>query len=336
MSGMQKTEVDSIYCLKALCAFFVVIIHSAMWGREEVFFLLKIAVPCFFAISGYFLFADDVSKECAKAWKWIKKTLLLYAFFCVAYALFNHFLHGATYSWRSLCLCIGTGAVPSVHLWYLNSMWQGLVLFVFLRRCHCLHPIAVLLMLLVGSAFSAWGLSYCCPHSPLWRYGNPLWALSLMSGGYYAGKYQLSRGRTTLFVAGLIVCLGIESFIPHPAGFFQMLISRCCYLFASVCALVLCVKYSGCSIPWMAWIGKYHSANIYYYHIMVRSLLLLFSARLVGVDMQHVSPPLTFALTLLLSVLLVWLQGLGRKVRHDGCLLMERFVSHRRMKSRRR
>lgn len=313
----SKTDIESIYCLKAICALFVVIIHSEMWGHEEVFFLLRIAVPCFYAISGYFLFADDALKECAKACKWIKKTLLLYAFLCIVYASFFHVLHGETYSWRSFCLCIGTGAVPSVHLWYLNSMWQGLFLFVILRRFHFWHPTILLPLLLVGSAFLAWGLSYFCPHSPLWRYGRPLWALSLMSGGYYARKYKLSHLRTILIAACLTVCLGCVSFIPHPNGFYQILLSRCCYLFSSVCALVLCVKYSGFSIPLIAWIGKKHSAHIYYYHIMVSLVLEYLSARFVGVNLRHVSPPFTFAVTLLLSALFSWLPGVGRKVWHD-------------------
>lgn len=310
-----REDITSIYSLKALCAFFVVIIHSAMWGQAKLFYLLQIAVPCFFAVSGYFLFADDVSKECAKAWKWGKKTLLLFAFFCVAYALFHYFMYGKTFSERDLYLCLGTGAVPSVHLWYLNSMWQALVLFVLLRRSHCWHPIAVVLMLLGGSIFSVWSISHCLPHSPWWRFAGPLWALPLMGGGYFARKYNLQRFRTIVFVIPLAVALPVASFYPpYSQGYCPMFVTRCCYLVSAVSVLALCVKYSHCSIPIAAWIGKYHSANIYYFHVMVKGILLYLSTEYVGVDIERFSPPLTFAVTLLLSVMIGGIASGGRKI----------------------
>lgn len=314
MSEVRRNSIDSIYCLKALCAFFVVVLHSMMWGKWHLYFLLKTAVPCFYAISGYFLFADDVSVECAKAWKWIKKTALLYAFLCIVYLSYKWTMYGKIFDFETLFACLVTGGDASVHLWYLNSMWQGLLVFIVLRRCRCWHPLSVILLLVLGAAGSVWILPYCYPHSWQWACVSPFWALALMSSGYYVRKYRLNRIRTSIVAFFLMLCLLVAYFFVKPHGFCDTLISRFCYMATAMGALVLCVKYSHWRIPFIAWIGKYHSANIYYYHVIVLELMVLFSEKYFGVEIRKFSPPLTYSMTLFLSVLLSRMEAQGKRL----------------------
>lgn len=50
----MKKAVPLIYSLKTLCAFAVVALHSDLYYKSLVIPLLRIAVPVFFIISGYF------------------------------------------------------------------------------------------------------------------------------------------------------------------------------------------------------------------------------------------------------------------------------------------
>lgn len=311
-SGSIKPDIESIYCLKALCAFFVVIIHSSMWGRDELMNLLIIAVPCFYVISGFFLYSGDRRKECAKAWKWMKKILFLYVALAVFYAAFFFIFKGNRYAIKTFCVCLFAGTMPSVHLWYLNSMWQALLLFCVLRWSRLWASWLIIPLLLVGSFWFCCVVPHCYPSADAWKYWRPLWALSLMGGGYCIARYRTSMLPPVIPV--LIMVAGwLASYFLYPLGMFkpegEIGIStafRCCYLMIAVSVVSLCIRFPHCSFPVVSYIGKYHSANIYYYHVAVQCILLSFFSHFLGIDIQQFSPPLTFVLTLFVSILLVY------------------------------
>ena len=58
----QRKSISSLYVLKAICAFLVVIIHFPMKYGYYFYPIVRIAVPCFFMISGYFLYSDNREK----------------------------------------------------------------------------------------------------------------------------------------------------------------------------------------------------------------------------------------------------------------------------------
>lgn len=72
-----RKEIPSLYVLKALCALFVVMIHTDFVGKAYLSPVIRIAVPCFYILSGYFLYAGNAQKECSRAWRWVKKAFLL-------------------------------------------------------------------------------------------------------------------------------------------------------------------------------------------------------------------------------------------------------------------
>lgn len=288
-----KTEIDSLYCLKALCAFFVLVIHSSMYGRDEIFFLLKIAVPCFYVISGYFLYGGDARKEISRAWRWTKKILLLYLFLVLLYLAIDVFIQGRVYSAKILMCGIAFGFSPSVHLWYLSALWQALVVFCIVRRLRCWSPLIVIAAL-VGSAYASEAYMFAC-----------LTALLLIGGGYFAAKYSIARISPVLLGAVFSVCMTIVYFSHQGTTFGMALLSKSGYLFASLSLLALCVRFPHFSVPWLSFIGKYHSGNIYYYHMALRDGIADVCLLCFGLQIQAFSPPITYVVTLLFSILLM-------------------------------
>lgn len=296
LSDCHKTEkqsIESLYGLKALCAFFVVMIHSSMYGRDEILFFLKIAVPCFYAISGYFLYAGEAQKEISRAWRWTKKILLLYLFLVLLYLPISVFIQGTVYSAKILMCGIAFGFSPSVHLWYLSALWQALVVFYLLRRIRCWSPLIVIASL-VGGAYMAGVYMFAF-----------LTALSLVGGGYFAAKYGIARLAPALLGAVFFVCMTIVYFSHQGTSFEMSLLAKSGYWFAALCLLALCVRFPHFSLPWLSYIGKFHSGNIYYYHMALKDWIADACLLCFGLQIQAFSPPITYVVTLLFSILLM-------------------------------
>lgn len=287
-----KAEIDSLYCLKALCAFFVLVIHSSMYGRNEIFFLLKIAVPCFYVISGYFLYSGDAQKEISRAWRWTKKILLLYFFLVLFYLAISVYIRGTVYSAKILMCGIAFGFSPSVHLWYLSALWQALVVFCIVRWLRCWSPLIVIAALLVSAYVNG---TYMF---------SGLWASALIGAGYFAAQYSISR--VPVAILGALFGGGMTAayFCYLGTAFEMVLLAKSGYLIASVCLLGLCVRYPHFSLPWLSYIGKYHSGNIYYYHMALKDWLVDACLLCFGLSIQSFAPPITYVVTLLFSILL--------------------------------
>lgn len=59
-NNQTKESIASLYVLKALCAFGVVILHSPIGVlTAPIQLIASITVPIFFMITGYFLYTDD-------------------------------------------------------------------------------------------------------------------------------------------------------------------------------------------------------------------------------------------------------------------------------------
>ena len=60
----RRKENKKLYELKAICAYLVVLLHCNFPGKIGIIFevLARIAVPCFFMISGYFSYPYNKEK----------------------------------------------------------------------------------------------------------------------------------------------------------------------------------------------------------------------------------------------------------------------------------
>lgn len=133
----------SLDVLKALCAFFVVCIHSSMSGviAEYYIAITRVAVPTFFVISGYF-YSDDSGKSNKQikkiAWIIIWSNALFFI-----WKLFWNGIHSVSFrdsvsemftiqSLRNLILF--NESPINGHLWYLNALLYVLAIMSLLHR----------------------------------------------------------------------------------------------------------------------------------------------------------------------------------------------------------
>ncbi len=250
----------SLYSLKCLCAFCVVVIHTGLYGSWHLSPLLTVAVPCFFMCSGYFLCAPE-GGEWQRIKKWVRKVLLVLTSTGLFYLCFLEMR-----TWRNVWLFFFDGSVNAIHLWYLSAMWQGLIVMGILIKLNrillCLTPIAWLVV--------EWLYWTDVDTSMVWLnvLRCVLHAVSFMSFGYALAwfKYQTLTpvwSDALIFVFAYVV---MKFLVNEPELFMWKEILKI-PLGVSLFSMALKWKTPRCRL--MEWIGKRHSANIYYIHIFV-------------------------------------------------------------------
>ena len=159
---MQDPRNYSIDLLKLLCAFMVVVIHADWTYKQAVMPIMRVAVPCFFIISGYFICLDNnkiderLSRSIWSIFKILIWSTLLFAVIREVVALYGH----------------GTFFVPSVHdiaifiifnenpfaghLWYIGAYLYVLLAIKLVNKLNlwkflfCITPILLLCDLAFG------------------------------------------------------------------------------------------------------------------------------------------------------------------------------------------
>ncbi len=319
----KRAEIPSLYALKALCALFVVIIHTNMIGKEALSPLVRIAVPVFYIITGYFLYTGNAENECAKAWKWTKKAFFLALGLNIIYFFFSSFTSGEwqTRTYRGLIRAVITGTDFAEHLWYLTALWEALIAFIILRK------------------YFAQLLPYCIP----------LIALNLILGRYYfiidPSPYPLETAIRLNFLAVALPCL-ITGYcirrwekrilqIRHPAVYMLLFllllyaetsilnyleinnnVSYCIFTLPLAVTFFICFLRSSINIPQsIVTLGKYHSANIYYYHAIIIGLLTYIP--IASTYYSTVGSLIVFVLTALLSYIILLIGRIVGRSKHS-------------------
>lgn len=149
-------QFSSVYCLKALGAFFVICIHC--YEPWYIFPITRTAVPFFFIISGFFLYRDNSTEALGKCVKAFKKTfwITLYAnlFYYICYFVPANILPFP--GLKSAVGYITIGEKFGFHLWYLTAYLETLSVFIIAlkfrlsRLLWCLMAVGMMLGLLVG------------------------------------------------------------------------------------------------------------------------------------------------------------------------------------------
>lgn len=192
----ENKAIPSLYALKALAAFFVVVIHFPMLGKEHLEPLVRTAVPLFYIITGFFLYKGAGEKEINTAKRWVKKVIMCSVLLNVCYAAWNYIVHDVTLTQRMLFKAVLAGNGISVPLWYLTALWQALLVFILLRK--------------EAYGFMGWAVALCALNPLLGRYcflymenGEQLYtsirtnaltvALPYVCIGYLSARYQWCR-----------------------------------------------------------------------------------------------------------------------------------------------
>ena len=133
----------SIDVLRVFAALAVVIVHSGFDQKDYFRSLIRFAVPCFFLISGYFLYAENYEKQkqriknSLKSITWIIIwSSLIFSIRKCPYINLNDII--GTLSWwkqNLLTLLIYNENFTASHLWYLSAYFNVLILlYVYIYR----------------------------------------------------------------------------------------------------------------------------------------------------------------------------------------------------------
>lgn len=305
-SHTNKKRIESLYVLKAVSSMLVVIVHAELWGKSALTPLLGVATPCFLAITGFLLYSADSGREQSKALKWARKCFILSLVCNVLYLSF-YILDGvplSRYSFDRLVLNLFTGHLISTHLWYLTAVWQGLLIMWLLRRYVPRLITFAPLLYLFAYVLRAYGKLLFPELSSdtlfILRANAIVTALPYLATGYLVHKYHeqvLAKVNIIICLIGLLLLIYAEYILRLYLHVDGSLFFICTW--PLVAALMLtCCRYRDFTLPILGSIGREHSANVYYFHV----LILIYANRLLP---EHTAwqALLVYAATLPVSVL---------------------------------
>lgn len=214
---MKPKSYNGVDLLRFVCSVFIVAIHVPPFGNSPQFsfanffvchYLARIAVPCFFIMSGYFLYRKSFreSFDPAPTGSYLRKMLRLYLIWGIVYFPFkleiilsspNGILYSALSCLRDY-IFVGTYG----HLWYLNASMVGVLMVSFLLNKKV--PVSAILSLgfllyLAGMLFENWAVLI----QPL-RYGAPgVWR------ALHLGKKVFVTTRNGIFEGFFFIAVGM-------------------------------------------------------------------------------------------------------------------------------
>lgn len=324
MPPAADRDIHSLYILKAICALAVVAIHTPMGVlREEVNVLASLAVPLFFAITGYFLYHEDECTLRKKIVRSLVKLMPITLGLHLVYLFLPHGFHALGQSWQYYAKWLLVGMNNNeVHLWYLSALIYSLALV------YCLGSYSVLvgMLALVLHGFLSTYL--------MGSWGNVYWTHPLA----FAFRYTLATGLGYLSL-GMFIRRWRSTLLAFPYALYSLLlliallylvhflksssVGRICLAIRPIlitCSVItiftICLQQTSRSLKgvWI-WIGKHLSADIYYWHILVLWLVSPYIPRVYSV-------PWVFLVTALGSVLFAWglqyvYKGVGQIIKKE-------------------
>lgn len=279
MQTIQKKKIESLYTLKCIASFFVVLIHSEFFLKDILSFISGIGTPCFLAITGYLLYSNDQKREIDKCFSWAKKSFFL-SIFCNFIYLIACFYKGTqlpltdSIFWIKLLL---RGHQICISLWYLTALWESLLIIYLLikyipKAIYILPFLFICVYLIANSNTPLFESNYA-----FFSRHSILTSLPFLATGYLIRKHYhiLSKLKIEVLLTVFLVFSFAENI------FYIRYLNHHSVLHIStyplvVLVILLCVKHPNFKLPFVTIVGKNHSPNIYYYHM----LLLMLSSRL--------------------------------------------------------
>ena len=269
-----KQENHAVYALKALLAFFVVIIHTPVYGREFISPLTSIAVPCFYLINGYYLyFSDNKDTELHRASQSIKKIFFLnIKINTIYYIIFS--LAGLCFSLKNIILSIfsGVGGI-TIHRWYLAALWEALIIFYLIRRYAPSLIYVTSFLFLVNPAIGTYSFIYNGDECNFYflKLSFITVALPYISIGYLIAKHKtlITINRPSYWIFCLFFLLFLEKNILFYLDMNRRLSDLLLIAPCSVILTISAFSNSGKTYKPIYILEKKHSANIYYYHVLI-------------------------------------------------------------------
>lgn len=280
---MGKKEYNSLYVIKAFAALAVLMVHFKIYGRQYLNPLFDCGVPVFYMISGFFLYCEQMEAKRRKIKKSMIKILKIAIFFNFVYFLLDIFFEEIIpfRNLQDIVRLIVYGDLISGHLWFLNSYFWTLLVFLFASKFNngdkmlLFISIACLIVGLLERQYSfIFDLKKCFTQD--FYIPSLSVSLSMMFLGYSFRKYEKiignfieSRGallNIILLIAILVLYTEhrVLSMTDHFSGGFMM-----STFFATPVFFLYCLKYRTYGKgSFIEKLGKNHSGNIYYWQFV--------------------------------------------------------------------
>lgn len=281
-SAGSGNSISGLNALKLLCAFFVVQIHASSCLRPCLSSIIRVAVPIFFMITGYFLLDNNgqINEKIAKkkVIKALRFTIGWQCFYLAVNCLVcfvvnpNGITAALPHSRMDWISFVFVGNFSNGAFWYLNSLVISLAAIWLIAK---LKIDKILHVLLVGGIIYAlfgenyFSLNYNPINSAFTRnfIGIGIPAITI---GILLRRHQdiFVRHKKTFMAIGIItVAVGsLEHFCIHPTGVDVRIMSfpMAIFLFAGASCCTF-----GKNIDRIAKIGEQHSSNIFTLHMLI-------------------------------------------------------------------
>lgn len=296
----QKKGISSLYVLKALCAFFVVVIHFSSRYGYYLYPIIRTAVPCFFMISGYFLYSDNRENMMSKLIKAFRKTLTItifaYLFYFIVRIVISSILKEDDMNFHMTSLLGYIIAGPSIwgtgHLWYLVAYLETLLITLFLVWSRSLKLVWILipLGLIVNMIVGVYGFILPLPSDlniddifrvmlsrNFFTIGIPAFSIGLIIRKYNQVIIQFVSKQYIWIIFVLLMLLSMIEFIAL-FRFYSSALPGDALISTTplaACAVIICLHYKDFgSNSIFETIGKKYSTDIYIYHMFVRLVIV--------------------------------------------------------------
>ena len=231
-----------------------------------------LATELFFAITGYFLYSEDLGKIQSRIWKSIKKVIPIMIFLQLLY------IPLAPPDWKSPVVLfnwafMGIANFDAVHLWYLTSLLYSLITFSLFIRFTKGKYIPVLFLCVLGwMILGDYRYFIDGKDGSIYLFNFISRALPFLAMGYWIRANEsvlLQRKWLNIYIV-LWVLSCSENLLVHTlsqgqadGGFVEIFPLRFAFFM-----LIISYKELGQG-TWLETIGDKYSGNIYYYHMAV-------------------------------------------------------------------
>lgn len=318
LNKFQKTiggGISSLFILKAIAAFCVVVIHYPIAFRYEFYPLIYTAVPLFFVITGYFLYKDSHDAIIASGKKQVRKIVRITLIASLVYYIYKNiisYIGGGGfvppfYSIYDVIIWVLFGFNFSGPLWYMTALCWSLLIIIVLYRLRWQK-----LLYLTPLSFIIFNIVLVYPLSELslpWYFKTNFISSGLpwISVGMFIKKNE-TRIEQILSNASLWIIFAITLALRY--------IEQYCFVGAEPRALInvplvpiifiLCLQYKSFgNNSIIENLGRNHSTNIYLYHSLVGGIVLFVCNQYQITIPDSICATIVYPLTLLLSTLII-------------------------------
>jgi surface polysaccharide O-acyltransferase-like enzyme len=290
---------QSIELLKLFAVFFVVIIHNPFASDfgSAVSAIARFSVPIFFMITGYFVIQPgNTSLKLKKQILKLTKFYIFYEFIYILYAYVIALSTNRSANFPNLLKenfqHILISPIMGYHLWYLiNIIWVLIIIYVFnyFNKLKMLFICSIILHL-IGIIISNLSMQIFHRYLPLDNTRNFLFfGLFYVILGIYIKKIDIDKikiNKYFILIIAILFCLLqiTEKYLWHQ--FFNSKFGDYYFssIFASI-AIFLFVRKCNVKKEFIQRFVKY-SMPIYFLHVLIMSLLGLFSLQIMHIDLK--------------------------------------------------